>query len=47
MINSPAFLEQVERWAEGWGFRAGVPRAEALCSVAAPVIDDLTSERWA
>lgn len=47
LINSPAFLEQVERWAASWGFRAGVAQAEALCSVAAPVVDDLTRERWA
>jgi bacillithiol biosynthesis deacetylase BshB1 len=47
MINSPAFLEQVTRGAQSWGFRAGVPYAEALRTTASPVVTDLTAERWA
>ena len=47
MINDPAFLEEVERRARGWGFRAGVEKAEALRTDAAPVLTDLPEERWA
>ena len=47
MINDPSFLEEVERWARGWGFRAGVEMAEALRTEAAPVLTDLPEERWA
>ena len=46
MINDPAFLEQVERWARARGFRAGVSHAEALRTSAAPLLSDLPRERW-
>ncbi|MBU0743665.1 PIG-L family deacetylase [bacterium] len=46
LINDPAFLQEVERWARGWGFRAGVELAEALRVEAAPVYRDLPTERW-
>jgi len=46
MINDPAFSREVERWARGWGFRAGVELAEALHVEAAPVYRDLPGERW-
>jgi len=46
MINDPVFLQEVERWARGWGFRAGVELAEALRVEASPVCRDLPAERW-
>lgn len=46
MINDPLFLAEVERWARGWGFKAGASHAEALRTTAAPVLDDLPAERW-
>ncbi len=45
-INDPAFLAEVERWARGWGFKAGVRMAEALHIEAAPVAGDMPQERW-
>ncbi len=45
-INDPAFLEKIERRARTWGRRAGVELAEALTAVAAPVLTDMTTERW-
>ncbi|MHB8078940.1 MAG: PIG-L family deacetylase [Candidatus Krumholzibacteriia bacterium] len=47
VINDRAFLDEVDRWALRWGFLAGVARAEALRTAAAPVLDDLPRERWA
>lgn len=47
MINNPAFLQEVERWALARGFRAGCRHAEALRTAQAPVLRDLTAERWA
>jgi len=47
LINDRAFLDEVDRWALRWGFLAGVTRAEALRTTAAPVLDDLPRERWA
>lgn len=47
LINDRAFMDEVERWALRWGFLAGVTRAEALRTTAAPVLDDLPRERWA
>jgi len=46
MINDPVFLQEVERWARSWGFRAGVELAEALHVEGAPVYRDLPGERW-
>ncbi len=46
MINDPVFLAEVERWARGWGFKAGVALAEALHVTAAPVLGDMPQERW-
>ncbi len=45
-INDPSFLEKIERRAQTWGRRAGVEYAEALCSISAPVLSDLTTEGW-
>ena len=47
MINNPAFLQEVERWALARGFRAGCRHAEALRTAQAPVLTDLSAERWA
>jgi bacillithiol biosynthesis deacetylase BshB1 len=47
LINDPAFLAEVERWALSWGFRRGCRYAEALRSTAAPLVTDLPTERWA
>ena len=46
MINDPAFLEQVERWARARGFRAGVSHVEALRTAAAPLLGSMPTERW-
>jgi len=46
LINDRAFLDEVERWSLRWGFLAGVARAEARRTTAAPVLDDLPRERW-
>lgn len=46
MINNPAFLQEVERWALARGFRHGCRHAEALRTAAAPVLSDLPAERW-
>lgn len=45
-INSPAFLEKIERRGANWGQLAGVARAEALCGGPVPVLDDLPDGRW-
>lgn len=47
MINDAAFMERIERRARTWGRRAGCAFAEALCTRAAPVHDDLPGARWA
>jgi N-acetylglucosamine malate deacetylase 1 len=46
-INDPAFQHRVEARGRLWGHRAGVAHAEALRTVAAAVLDDLPSGRWA
>jgi bacillithiol biosynthesis deacetylase BshB1 len=46
-INDPAFQNRVEARGRLWGHRAGVAYAEALRTVAAAVLHDLPTERWA
>ena len=45
-INSPAFLQRIERVDAEWGERAGVAYAEALSTLGAPVLSDLAPQRW-
>lgn len=46
MINSPAFMQEIERRARAWGFRAGVEYAEALAGTAAPLLRDMPGQEW-
>ncbi len=46
MINDAEFMQEIERRARSWGWRAGVRHAEALRGNAAPLLGDLPPEVW-
>ena len=46
VINDPDFLAAVADTGRAWGRRVGVDRAEALCTGAVPVLDDLPDGVW-